>query len=176
MILICDLQSTWKSITFFPQDKNIRFYDFSLVIVIDFWLYFSSHFAVTLVYISIKRYVWQETLRKLWTFKGLLNSAHWMGEHTELRRNISKNDNKIMQKFNDKTLAWYRYKQKKNLWATFQTTVHSTQSPNLVSKLIAAISLKLVFVKLPAFPVKLLTCVWNSQNSYFWLRLLYPCP
>ena len=81
-----------------------------------------------------------------------------------------------MQKFNDKTLAWHRYKQKKNLWATFQTTVHSTQSPNLVSKLIAAISLKLVFVKLPAFPVKLWTCVWNSQNSYFWLRLLYPCP
>ena len=72
-----------------------------------------------------------------------------MGEHTELRRNISKNDNKIKQEFNDKTLAWYRYKQKKNLWATFQTTVHSTQSQNLVSKLIAAISIKLVFVKLP---------------------------
>ena len=109
-----------------------------------------------------------------------LSKVYWIvlteWVNTQNWEETSKNDNKIMQKFNDKTLAWYRYKQKINLWATFQTTVHSTQSPNLVSKLIAAISLKLAFVKLPAFPVKLWTCVWNSQNSYFWLRLLYPCP
>ena len=55
-----------------------------------------------------------------------------MGERTELRRSVV-NGNKIMHKFNDKSLAKYRYKQKQNLWATLKTTVSSTQSPNLVS-------------------------------------------
>ena len=40
----------------------------------------------------------------------------------------------------------------------------STQSPSLIN--IVAISLRLVFVKLPAVLVKLLTFVRNSQSSY----------
>ena len=48
-----------------------------------------------------------------------------MGERTELRRSVV-NGNKIMHKFNDKSLAKYRYKQKQNLWATLKTTVSST--------------------------------------------------
>ena len=55
-----------------------------------------------------------------------------MGEHTELRRSITK-DNKSMYKFTDKSLAKYQYNQKLNLWVTLKTTVSSTQTPNLVS-------------------------------------------
>ena len=36
------------------------------------------------------------------------------GEHTELSRSIT-NDNKIMYKFNDESLARCKYKQKQNL-------------------------------------------------------------
>ena len=71
-----------------------------------------------------------------------VNTQNWEETYQKMITKSSKNLMTI-------TLAWYRYKQKKNLWATFQTTVHSTQSQNLVSKLIAAISIKLVFVKLP---------------------------
>ena len=48
-----------------------------------------------------------------------------MAERTEFRRSVI-NGNKIMDKFNDKSLAKYRYKQKQNLWATLKTTVSST--------------------------------------------------
>ena len=73
------------------------------------------------VYISIKWYTWQETLRELWTFKGLSklmtnadNNIYRlcrMGEHKELRRSIL-NDNKNMYKFYDK--AWQHTDTNKN--------------------------------------------------------------
>ena len=71
----------------------------------------------------ISRLAYAEISYNIWCFSS---------EHTELRRSIT-NDNNIMYKFNDKSLAKYRYKQKQNLWATLKTTVSSTQSPNLVS-------------------------------------------
>ena len=40
---------------------------------------------------------------------------------------------KITYKFNDKSLARYRYKQKQNVWNLRATLVCSTQSPNLVT-------------------------------------------
>ena len=40
---------------------------------------------------------------------------------------------KITYKFNDKSLARYRYKQKQNVWNLWATLVCSTQSPNLVT-------------------------------------------
>ena len=43
-----------------------------------------------------------------------------MGENTEFRRGIT-NDNKIMYKFNDRSLARYRYKQNQNPSTSHQT-------------------------------------------------------
>ena len=93
------------------------------------------------VNIPIKWYTWQETSRELWIFKGFLKLANADiniscllkgGEHKELRRSIT-NDNKIIYKFNDKSLARCRYKQKQNLWNLSATLVCSTQSPSRVS-------------------------------------------
>ena len=74
----------------------------------------------------------QRLISKLANSEINYNISCFSGEHTELRRSIT-NDNNIMYKFNDKSLAKYRCKQKQNLWATLKATVSPTLSPNLVS-------------------------------------------
>ena len=68
-----------------------------------------------------------------------------MGENTEFRRGIT-NDNKIMYKFNDKSLARYRYKQNQN--PSTRLDLYDVVSHQTLS-VIAPIFLKMVFVKLP---------------------------
>ena len=68
-----------------------------------------------------------------------------MGENTEFRRGIT-NDNKIMYKFNDKSLARYRYKQNQN--PSTRLDLYDLVSHQTLS-VIAPIFLKMVFVKLP---------------------------
>ena len=95
----------------------------------------------------------------------------------QLRRSIT-NDNKIMYKFNDKSLARYRYKQKQSLWNLWAILVCAILSDQILS-VSAPTFLKLVFViEAPGshVPVKLWTCVRNSQSSYFCPCLLYPYP
>ena len=67
----------------------------------------------------------QSLISKLANAEINYNISCFSGEHT--------NDNKIMYKFDDESLAKCRYKQKQILLATLKTTVSSTQSPNLVS-------------------------------------------
>ena len=68
-----------------------------------------------------------------------------MGENTEFRRGIT-NDNKIMYKFNDKSLARYRYKQNQN--PSTRLDLYDVVSHQTLS-VIAPTFLKMVFVKLP---------------------------
>ena len=70
---------------------------------------------MALVYTYIKWYVWQETLRELWTFKGLSKLAYADSNISCLlngrRHRIEekhKNGNKIIHKFHDKSLGRYR--------------------------------------------------------------------